>query len=277
MKKLRLMSGLVLLMLVAITPVAQAAELSPDTQPTAVVVKIDGQPADLRVPTLVINSATYVSVRDFTSAMGVGSVTLDDGTVTVTAPNLTLTTTVGNTYLVANDRCLFMPDGCLMENGEVMVPIRVMAKAFGATVDWLSDTGTISITKGSGAIIPGSEFYNETDLYWMSRIINAEAGGESFTGQIAVGSVVMNRLSSPEFPKSVQNVIFDDQYGVQFTPTSNGSIYNTPSESCIVAAKIALDGGNTAGDALYFAATTHCWAANNRPYAATIGNHYFFA
>jgi N-acetylmuramoyl-L-alanine amidase len=87
----------------------------------------------------------------------------------------------------------------------------------------------------------------------------------------------MNRVASPIFPDTVHEVIFDKQYGIQFTPAYSGAIYNTPSEECIIAAKIALDGGNTAGNSLYFASSKNCWAARARPFAMTIGGHYFYA
>jgi N-acetylmuramoyl-L-alanine amidase len=212
------------------------------------------------------------------SVDGTGKVTfVGAGTATVTAPNLSLAATVGNIYLVANGRYLFIPDSCRLVNGHVMVPIRAMARAFNAAVNWNDDTRIVSVTKGSGAITPGSVFYDKTDLYWMSRIIFAEARGESLKGKIAVGGVIMNRIASPLFPDTVYDVIFDKHYGVQFTPAYSGAIYNTPSEECIIAAKVALDGGNTAGSSLYFAATTHCWAGRSRPFAMTIGHHYFYA
>ncbi|SHI19121.1 Copper amine oxidase N-terminal domain-containing protein [Sporobacter termitidis DSM 10068] len=277
MKKRLLLSGLVLLMLAAITPLVLAADIDSGTPPTRVSVTIDGRVAEFHVSPIVINSATYVSIRDFSMAMGAANVSWDSGTATVTAPNLSLTAAVGSTYLVANGRYLFIPDSCLLVDGSVMAPVRAIAKAFDAAVGWDGFTKTVSVTKGSGAITPGSVFYDKTDLYWMSRIIYAEARGESLTGKIAVGGVIMNRLRSPLFPKTVRDVIFDKQYGIQFTPAYSGAIYNTPSEECIIAAKIALDGGNTAGGALYFAATKNCWAAKTRPYAATIGNHYFYA
>ena len=277
MKKRLLLSGLVLLMLAAITPLALAIGNESDTPSKGISVLIDGHPAALHVPLVVLDSTTYVSIRDFSMAMGADSVIWDNGTATVTAPNLSVTATVDNLYLVANDRYLFTPDGCLMVNNSVMVPIRVIAKAFDAAVDWNGDTMTVSVTKGTGAITPGSVFYDSTDLYWMSRIIQAEAGGESFIGQVAVGGVVMNRLADPTFPKTVHDIIFDTTYGVQFTPAYSGAIYNTPSDECILAAKIALDGGNTAGNSLYFASTSNCWAARARPFAMTIGNQTFYA
>ncbi len=297
MKKRLLLSGLVLILLASVSPIVEAVDNVSDTPTKEVSICIDGPPADLDIPAIIsavipaanlsdispaitsviINNTTYVSIREFSTVMGADSVTWDNGTTTVTAPGLHVTATVGNIYLVANGRYLFVPDSCLMINNSAMVPIRTLAKAFDAQIDWDSETYTINVIKGSGAILSGSAFYNETDLHWMSRIIRAEAGGESFVGKIAVGGVIMNRIVSPEFPDTVYDVVFDRRYGIQFTPAYSGAIYTTPSEECIIAAKIALDGGNTAGESLYFASTTHCWANRNRPYAMKIGNHNFYA
>jgi N-acetylmuramoyl-L-alanine amidase len=74
-------------------------------------------------------------------------------------------------------------------------------------------------------------------------------------------------------------VIFDKKYGVQFSPVANGTIYNTPTEESIIAAKICLEGYSLSNDILYFVnpkLAPNSWMANNRPYAFTIGNHAFF-
>ena len=273
------MSGILILVLLAtLTPLALATDADTDNQPESLPVYIDGQLADLGTTSFLFENTAYVSLRGFSMAMGADNVTWYDGTATVYAPDLNVTATVGNIYLVANDRYLFVPDGCLLRSDSMMVPVRVLAEAFDASVAWNSEEQAVYITKGSGAIEPGSSFYDETDLYWMSRIISAEARGECFTGQIAVGGVIMNRVASPTFPNTVYDVIFDRTYGVQFTPAYSGAIYNTPTEECIIAAKIALDGGNTAGDSLYFSSShVGCWAARTRPFTMTIGNHSFYA
>ena len=98
------------------------------------------------------------------------------------------------------------------------------------------------------------------------------AGNQPLDGKIAVGNVVLNRVASPRFPNSVYEVIFQRN---QFTPAANGSINRTPSAESVVAAKLCLDGANTAGSALYFVNPTVApgWASRNRPYVATIGAH----
>lgn len=120
----------------------------------------------------------------------------------------------------------------------------------------------------------------KTNLYWMSRIIHAEAEAESYEGKVAVGSVVMNRLNSNLFPNSVKGVIFDEFNGIpQFTPVKNGAIYNNPSHASVQAAEDALNGTKPVSNSTYFfnpdksAAT---WIVQNKSYVKTIGNHAFY-
>lgn len=118
------------------------------------------------------------------------------------------------------------------------------------------------------------------DIYWLSRIIEAEASGECYTGKVAVGNVIMNRVKSPDFPNTIYNVIFDSYNGIpQFSPVANGTIYNTPSSDSICAAKDAYNGSRPVGDALFFfnpdkAAAS--WIVNTRTYVTRIGNHVFY-
>jgi N-acetylmuramoyl-L-alanine amidase len=276
MKKLLVSGFLVVVLTVTAVPVA-AAEFSKADNPSNVSISIDGSAPSRSIYSMILQSTTYVSIRDFAEAMGAASVTWDDGIATVSAPGLYITAKVGDKYVVANGRYLFVPHACIQVNKRVMVPVRVLAKAFDAEINWDDATRTVYIKSGTGAIVPGSVYYDSTDLYWLSRIINAEARGECLEGKIAVGAVVMNRVNTPGFPKTVYDVIFDKAHGVQFTPAYNGAIKKTPSEECVIAAKIVLDGGNTAGESLYFSSTTKCWAAKARPYETTIGNHTFYA
>lgn len=123
--------------------------------------------------------------------------------------------------------------------------------------------------------------YTDDDLYWLSRIIHAEASGESFTGKVAVGNVILNRVKSSDFPNTIYNVIFE-YYGniPQFSPVAEGTIYNTPSQESIQAAKDALNGARPVGNSTYFfnpdkAAGT--WIVSNKTYVTKIGGHAFYA
>ena len=121
--------------------------------------------------------------------------------------------------------------------------------------------------------------FSENDLYWLSRIIHAEARGESFDGKLAVGSVVLNIVKNKNYPSTVYGVIFDKKNGVQFSPILDGSIYNNPSIDSINAAKRCLEGYRTNKEILFFInpdIATSFWIVNTREYVMTIGNHDFY-
>ena len=133
--------------------------------------------------------------------------------------------------------------------------------------------------KQAKSMVKADSAYDYEDLYWLARIISAEAKGESFTGQIGVGTVVLNRVRSSQFPNTVKGVVFDRQYGTQFTPVANGTIYEAPTESAVVAAKMCLDGYTLSNSVLYFLnprISTSSWIQNNRQYAFRVGNHDFY-
>ena len=136
----------------------------------------------------------------------------------------------------------------------------------------------VTLKQAKSMVKPDSA-YDYEDLYWLSRIISAEAKGESFIGQIGVGTVVLNRVRSKEFPNTVKGVVFDRKYGTQFTPVANGTIYDKPTDSAVIAAKMCLDGYTLSDSVLYFLnprIATSSWIQKNRKYAFRVGNHDFY-
>ena len=252
---------------------------------TAVIPAAEGVTLQVNSTTLtntaVYNSTTYVSLRSISLLLSPGAqITWENNQAVVRSSKLTVTARPGSFYIDANGRKLYAADGVKLVNGTTMVPVRVIAKAMGASVSWNASTQKVTVTGGSGTITSGDNFYNSDAVYWLSRIINAESGGESLKGKIAVGNVIMNRVASPDFPNSIYGVIFDKTGGTQFTPVANGTIYNTPSADSILAAKLCLDGASVAGSSLFFltpVTATSSWIAKNRAYVATIGNHVFYA
>ena len=123
--------------------------------------------------------------------------------------------------------------------------------------------------------------YNDSDIYWLSRIIEAESKGEPMEGKIAVGNVVLNRVVNEEYPNSIREVIFDKENGVQFTPVANGTIYNTPTEESVMAAKICLENYKLSNRNILFflnpEISTSTWVPDNRDFVMTIGRHDFYA
>ena len=117
------------------------------------------------------------------------------------------------------------------------------------------------------------------DLHWLARIVHAEARGECYESRLAVANVVLNRVEYHAYPNTVREVIFDRRHGVQFTPTANGAINNTPDYISYKAARNALLGKNNASSTLFFMnprIATNFWIPNNREYAFTIGGHAYF-
>ena len=260
------------ILLPALVPGAEAAGNS------SVSIVMDGSPINMQLPALLIDSSTYVPLAQFSRTLGADGVTRRGDTVVVGAPGLTVQATAGSPYIIANGRYLYAPTLCRSINGEIYAPIRPLAKAFGTAPAWIESSATVFLLRKRGPIAPAEAFYSETDIYWMSRIISAEARGECLDGKIAVGQVVMNRVNSPWHPNTVHDVIFDRRSSIQFTPAYSGAINRTPDEECVTAAKLALDGAKVVGSSLYFNMTgTSSWASRNRPYVTTIGAHNFYA
>ncbi len=121
----------------------------------------------------------------------------------------------------------------------------------------------------------GSYAASASELEWLAATIQAEAGGESYTGKLAVGSVIMNRVKSSAFPNDIVSVITQN---MQFASYRSGKveliIANGPNSTCIQAAQEVLDGARV-GDYLFF--MTQYWADYYGISEYTmIGNHAFF-
>jgi len=114
------------------------------------------------------------------------------------------------------------------------------------------------------------------DVYLLARIISAEARGEPYEGQVAVGAVVLNRVRHPSFPDTLSGVIYQTD---AFTAVSDGQFDQPIAESAYRAAQDALNGSDPSGGALYYfnpATATSAWIWS-RPLIVTIGNHRFCA
>lgn len=124
------------------------------------------------------------------------------------------------------------------------------------------------------------DVYGEEDLYWLSRIISAESRGEPFEGQLAVGCVVLNRTRCRSYPDTVKEVVFDNKFGIQFTPAHTGSVYNAPTASSVTAAKLCLEGFSLSDSILFFfnsSIAAGSWITSNRTYTMTVGRHDFYS
>lgn len=114
----------------------------------------------------------------------------------------------------------------------------------------------------------------DDDINLLARAIHAETKGEPYLGQVAVGAVILNRVTHPSFPNTLAGVIYQP---CAFEPIKNGSINETPNASAYNAAKDALNGWDPTGGAIYFwnpSSATSGWIWT-RNITLSIGKHVF--
>lgn len=268
----------VLLMCGAVVGASAEAVFPANSTPTRVYV--DGNEV-LEGECIIVDSITYVPLRKFCNLFADCDISWNGSTNTATVKTADLTMTVqsGAVYIIANGHYFYTVGKVMNLNGHLYVPIRPLARAFAEELTWNAEARCVELTTVGTVRAVAKASYDADDLYWLSRIISAEAKGEPFLGQIAVGNVVLNRVRSESYPDTVYGVIFDRKYGTQFSPVSFGTIYNKPTESAVIAAKICLEGYSITDTALFFMnprLSTNNWISNNRPYLFTIGNHDFY-
>ena len=142
-------------------------------------------------------------------------------------------------------------------------------KKNGLTPDGIAGSKTlaaIGISSGGG--------YNSADYELLARLISAEARGENYLGQVAVGAVVLNRMEHPSFPDTLAGVVY--QNGA-FSCLYDGQFYEPIADSAYSAARDALNGLDPSGGAIYYynpKTATNKWI-RSRPVITTIGRHIF--
>lgn len=241
---------------------------------------VDGQPVSTDVAKTYRGDTTYVALVPMSKCLDSTILSKwDAGTRTATVHNdkLVLKATVGNLYLTVNNRYFYAPEGIQIENGQVMVPLSALVKAFDGSLTWNGSTGITAVTRGSGAAKFGEQYYNADDLFWLSRVIYTESGNQPLEGKMAVGNVVMNRVKHPSFPGTIEGVLAQKN---QFTTYWSGHIArSTPNAESVIAAKLVLDGGvvEEVKNALHFDSAANSWASRNRTCVAVIGGHRFYA
>lgn len=143
-----------------------------------------------------------------------------------------------------------------------------------ATYAALGMNDSYNVLNGNNKPSSSNGNYNSSDLYLMAKAIYAEGRGESYTGQVAIGAVIMNRLKSPDFPNTISGVIY--QKGA-FTAVADGQINLEPNQTAYNAARDAMNGWDPTYGAIYYynpAKATSAWIFS-RPTVTVIGKHVF--
>ena len=140
----------------------------------------------------------------------------------------------------------------------------------GRTGDALQAGHIVLFGGGSG----GAGGFSTSDVNLLARVISAEARGEPYVGQVAVGAVILNRIEHPSFPNTLAGVIY--QPGA-FSCLNDGGINAAVADSAYKAARDAMNGWDPSGGAIYYynpAKATNKWILS-RPVITVIGDHRF--
>ena len=215
----------------------------------------------------------WIGVEDLCRALGLNVYSESGDGVFTLSGDISFRAAAGDIYFVFNDRYILLETGVRMRGGQALLPVELISRCLGISARWDPVEWKVYIRAESVTPLEsGSSFYEDTDVYWMSRVIYAEAGNQPLLGQVAVGSVVMNRMASDELftdQNSVYDVIFAKN---QFEVVVNGMIYMEPGENACIAAKLALEGYDVADGALFF--DGHEWGDGYET-VMWIGDHCF--
>ncbi len=156
---------------------------------------------------------------------------------------------------------------------DTVAAVRAFQKKNGLTADGICGKATqkaLGMATGASAAGAGQQ----DDLYLLAKMISAEARGEPYVGQVAVGAVILNRVKHPSFPNTIAGVLY--QPGA-FTALADGQFNLEPEEECRRAARDAMNGWDPSGGAIYYynpAKSTSSWIFS-RETIAVIGKHVF--
>ena len=152
--------------------------------------------------------------------------------------------------------------------------VKSFQKKNGLTADGVAGTKTLNAMGIFTSTNNNESSPNQASIDLLARVINGEARGEPYEGQVAVGAVVLNRVDHPSFPNSISGVVY--QKGA-FTAVDDGQINAQMYASSHRAARDALNGWDPTGGAIYYynpRTATNQWI-RTREIICTIGKHVF--
>lgn len=147
--------------------------------------------------------------------------------------------------------------------------VRYFQRKNGLTAD-----GVVGSATQAALGMSSPESQQSGDVYLLAKVISAEARGEPYNGQVAVGAVILNRVAHPSFPNTIAGVVYEQG---AFTCMVDGQIDQPIADSAFQAARDALNGADPTGGAIYYFnpdTATSAWIWS-RPLITTIGRHRF--
>ena len=143
-----------------------------------------------------------------------------------------------------------------------------------STYKALGMTNSYNILVSGSGQGKGEGQFSSSEVYLLARTIYAEGRGEPYSGQVAIGAVVLNRVRNNAFPNTISGVVYQKH---AFTAVTDGQINLTPDETAMKAARDAINGWDPTGGALYYynpAVATSAWIFD-RQTVTVIGRHVF--
>lgn len=198
--------------------------------------------------------------------------------------------------VVSLDTATLVPSEPIGQTAAQRQPVTVYQVEPGDSLYWIATTYGMSVQElktlnqldsdqvrvGQRLVVPldGIKYYSAgvklsaQEVEWLAQMIHAEARGEPYIGQVAVGAVIINRLLSSQFPNTLRGVLFQRN---AFQPIQNGSFYMAANESARQAALEALNGHDPTGGALFFfnPRQSSDRFMHSRTATITIGSHRF--
>lgn len=152
--------------------------------------------------------------------------------------------------------------------------VKSFQRNVGITVDGIAGSQTLLYLGLGGSGSTQNTQYSSSDVQLLAKVISAEARGESYEGQVAVGAVVLNRVEHPSFPDSISGVVY--QSGA-FSCVYDSNWYEPVSETSKKAAIDAINGWDPSGGAIYYynPSKTNDAFMHSRPIITVIGSHRF--
>ncbi len=161
---------------------------------------------------------------------------------------------------------------------QTLEAVKYFQRKNGLQVDGIAGAQTLAAmgisSSSSGSSSSGAGSLSASELNLLARVISAEARGEPYEGQVAVGAVILNRVKHASFPDTLAGVVY--QPGA-FTCMTDGQFNQPVSDSAVRAARDAANGWDASGGALYYynpKKTSNAWMLS-RPVIKVIGDHRF--
>ncbi|MCQ2443804.1 MAG: spore cortex-lytic enzyme, partial [Oscillospiraceae bacterium] len=144
--------------------------------------------------------------------------------------------------------------------GSTVQAVKAFQSSNGLKADGVAGSSTLKamgiFESSSGG---GTGGYSQGDVALLAKVISAEARGEPYSGQVAVGAVILNRIEHPSFPNSISGVVYEPG---AFTCMVDGQINQPIADSAYRAARDAMNGSDPTGGAIYYfnpATATSAW------------------